>query len=410
MSQAHGPRRATLVFIFITVLLDMVALGAAVPVLPKLFESFVGDTARGAQLYGYSVTLWALMQFVCSPVHGALSDRFGRRPLILGSNFGLGLDYIVMALAPSVGWLFVGRAISGITAASFSTASAYIADVTPPEKRAASFGLIGVAFGIGFILGPAAGGLLGVYDPRLPFWIAAGLSLLNGAYGLFVLPESLPPEKRSSFSWKTANPIGSLALLRSQPGLLGLAAVAFLEFVAHDVNPAVFVLYTGSRYAWTAATVGLCLAAVGVAAMIVQAGLIRPIVAKLGERRALFVGIAFGTAGFALQGWAPSGAWFFAAVPLGALWGIAMPALQGLATQRVAATDQGKLQGAFSSLMGIALLIGPGLFTQTFARSIGPDAGWLPLGAAYLLAAVILGSALVAAAVVTHAKRADAPA
>src|SRR5712691_795049 len=228
-AQPAEPRRAAFIFVFITVLLDMLALGIVIPVLPKLVVDFLsGDTARAAEIYGIFGTVWALMQFIFSPVHGALSDRFGRRPLILISNFGLALDYVLMALAPNLWWLFVGRVISGITAASISTAYAYVADVTPPQDRAARFGMLGVAFGAGFILGPAIGGLAGSVDPRLPFWIAAALSLANAAYGFFILPESLPPERRSPFRWRRANPIGSLVLLRSHKRLAAFATVNFL--------------------------------------------------------------------------------------------------------------------------------------------------------------------------------------
>ena len=208
-------RRAAFIFVFITVLLDMLALGIVIPVLPKLVVDFLaGDAASAADFLGLFGTAWALMQFLCSPIHGALADRFGRRPVILISNFGLSLDYVLMALSPNIWWLFVGRVISGISAASISTAYAYIADVTLPAERAARFGMLGVAFGAGFVFGPALGGLAGAVDPRLPFWIAAGLSLINGLYGVFVLPESLPREKRAAFSWRRANPVGSLKLLR----------------------------------------------------------------------------------------------------------------------------------------------------------------------------------------------------
>ncbi|MGZ3461771.1 MAG: MFS transporter, partial [Archangium sp.] len=232
------PRRAALVFIFVTVLLDILAMGMIIPVLPKIVLGFLnGDTARAAEVFGLFSTVWALMQFVFSPVLGALSDRHGRRPVILLSNFGLGLDYILMALAPSLSWLFAGRVISGITSASISTASAYIADVTPPEKRAASFGMIGAAFGVGFVLGPALGGVLGNMNPRLPFWVSAALSLANAMYGLFVLPESLPPERRMAFQWRRANPVGALTLLRSNREVLGLASVHFLYNLAHVALP-----------------------------------------------------------------------------------------------------------------------------------------------------------------------------
>ena len=258
-------------FIFVTILLDMLALGVIMPILPKLVESFVdNDTASAARIFGLFGTAWALMQFLFSPILGGLSDRFGRRPVVLLSNFGLALDYVLMALAPSLTWLFVGRVISGITSASVSTAFAYIADVTPPERRAAVFGKIGAAFGAGFILGPALGGLLGGMDPRLPFWVAAGLSFANTLYGFLILPESLPRDRRSPFRWKSANPLGALHLLRSDRVLAGLSVVNFFAQVAHVVLPSTFVLYATYRYGWDATTVGLTLAMVGICAMVVQ--------------------------------------------------------------------------------------------------------------------------------------------
>src|SRR5512146_1322004 len=273
-----GRRQAAVLFILVTVMLDVLSFGIIIPVLPKLVEDFMsGDTAQAASIYGLMGMAWALMQLVCSPIQGALSDRFGRRPVVLFSNLGLGLDYILMALAPDITWLFAGRVISGIASSSFSTAGAYIADVTPPDKRAAAFGMIGAAFGLGFVLGPAAGGLLGASDPRLPFWGAAATSLVNACYGYFVLPESLPRDKRMSFSWKRANTVGSLVLLRSHHELFGLAAVAFLGYLAHAVLPSTAVLYVGYRYGWGTTGVGLMMAGVGVAAMIVQGGLIGPI-------------------------------------------------------------------------------------------------------------------------------------
>jgi len=400
---AAAPRRAAVVFIFFTVMLDILALGVIIPVLPRLVESFLGgDTAQAARVLGLFGTAWALMQFLCSPVQGALSDRFGRRPVVLASNFGLGLDYLVMALAPNLIWLFVGRLISGMTAASFSVAGAYIADVTPPDKRAAGFGIIGAAFGIGFVIGPALGGLLGSVDPRLPFWGAAALSLANAAYGLFVLPESLPRERRATLAWRRANPVGSLVLLRSHPQLLGLAGVHFLYQLAHHSLPAVFVLYAGYRYGWGERTVGLTLAGVGVCAMIVQGLLVKPVVAKFGERRSLLLGLLCGAVGFAIYGLAATGPVFWIGVPVMAIWGLTGPALQGLMTRRVEPTEQGRLQGALSSIMGIAGLIGPGLFTQTFARSIGPASEWHLPGAPYLLAALLLLMGMLVAGRVTR--------
>jgi len=403
-SPANAPRRAAFIFVFITVVLDMLALGMIVPVLPQLVVSFVGgDTARGATFYGMFATIWALMQFVAAPVLGALSDRFGRRKVILLSNFGLGFDYILMALAPTLSWLFVGRLISGITAASVPTAGAYIADVTLPEKRAAAFGMLGAAFGIGFVLGPAAGGMLGAIDPRLPFWVAAGLSLTNAMYGLFVLPESLPKERRAAFEWKRANPLGSLRLLRSHPELLGLAGVSFFSSLAHEALPSTFVLYASYRYGWDPRTVGFVMAGVGISSGAVQGGMVGRIVKRFGERRALIAGLVFGAVSFAMFGLAPSGVLFCVGIPVMALWGMSGPAAQGLMTRRVAATEQGRLQGANSSLRSLAGLIAPALFTLTFAHSIAEGAAVQLPGAPFLLAAGVLVGATVLATRVTRA-------
>jgi DHA1 family tetracycline resistance protein-like MFS transporter len=388
-----SPRRAAFAFVFVTVLLDMLALGLVIPVLPKLVVQFLGgDDVRGAEIYGLFGTAWALMQFLFSPVLGSLSDRFGRRPVILISNLGLGLDYVFMALAPSWPWLLVGRIISGITAASVSTAGAYLADVLPPERRAAAFGMLGAAFGIGFILGPGAGGLLGAIDPRLPFWVAAGLSLANFLYGTLVLPESLPADRRAPFSLRRANPLGSLRFLGSHPALLGLASVNFLSNLAHVVLSSTFVLYASYRYNWDARTVGLALAGVGVCTLIVQGGVIRPYVARFGERVALFTGLTCGTAGFLVFALAPNGTDFSFGIPLLALWGLTSPASQGLMTRRVQSTEQGRLQGSISSLQGVANLLGPSLFTQAFARAIDAQGVHLP-GAPFLLAAGLLAAA-----------------
>jgi len=403
---ASTPRRAAVLFILITVMLDMLSFGIIIPVLPKLVEEFFsGDTAHAAMIYGLMGTAWAVMQFFCSPIQGALSDRFGRRPVVLLSNLGLGLDYIVMALAPTVAWLFLGRAISGLASSSFSTAGAYIADVTAPEHRAAAFGKIGMAFGIGFILGPALGGWLGEIDPRLPFWGAAALSLLNACYGFFVLPESLARDKRMAFSWKRANPVGSLILLRSHHELFGLATVAFFSYLAHAVLPSVSVLYMGYRYGWGTATVGLTLAGVGVAVMIVQGGLIRPVTARLGLRTTLLVGLLCGTIGFSVYGLAPEGWIFCLAIPVMAFWGLAGPAAQALMSRRVSSSEQGQLQGAIASINGLTGLIGPALFTQSFAHSIGPNAVWDLPGAPFLLASLMLLSAGAIAWRATHPAR-----
>jgi MFS transporter, DHA1 family, tetracycline resistance protein len=393
-------RRAALGFIFVTVLLDMLAFGIIAPVLPRLISDFLhGDLARASKYMGLFVTAWALMQFFFSPILGVLSDRYGRRPVILLSNFGLGLDYIVMALSPTIGWLFLGRVLSGITSSSIPTANAYISDVTPPEKRARAFGIFGAAFGIGFVLGPAIGGWLGAINPRLPFWVAGAFSLLNALYGLLVLPESLPVNRRQAqLKWKNANPVGALTLLRSHRELFGLAVVNFLGYLAHEVYVTVFVLYAIFRYSWNEKTIGVALAVVGIASMFTSAVLVGPFVKQFGERRSLFAGLLFGALGFALFGWAPVGWVFLASIPINCLWSLAGPPSQSLMTQRVSPSEQGQLQGALGSLRGIAMVIGPGMFSGMFAIFIAPGNS-LP-GAPWYLAAFLLLVSLVVAWVV----------
>jgi DHA1 family tetracycline resistance protein-like MFS transporter len=399
IAEARPVRGAAVAFIFVTILLDTLALGLIIPVLPKLVESFVdNDTAKAAQLFGLFGTAWAAMQFLFSPILGALSDRFGRRPVVLLSNFGLALDYVLMALAPSLTWLFVGRVISGITSASISTSFAYIADITPPERRAAVFGKVGAAFGAGFILGPALGGLLGGMDPRLPFWVAAGLSFANTLYGLLILPESLPRDRRASLGWRSANPLGSLHLLRSDPVLVGLSVVNFFAQLAHVVLPSTFVLYATYRYGWDTATVGLTMALVGVCAMAVQGAGVGPIVRHLGESRALLLGLACGAAGFLIFAVAPTGPLSWLGIPVMALWGVAGAAIQALMTRRVAPDQQGQLQGATSSVQSLSQLIGPFLFTLTFAYFISPQAPVSLPGAPFFLASALLLLSLVIAA------------
>jgi MFS transporter, DHA1 family, tetracycline resistance protein len=397
--EAPAPNNAAVAFIFVTVLLDMLALGVVIPILPKLIESFVGnDTASAARIFGLFGTVWALMQFLFSPVVGSLSDRFGRRPVVLLSNFGLAADYVLMALAPSLWWLFIGRMISGVTSSSISTAFAYIADVTPPEKRAAVFGKIGVAFGAGFILGPALGGVFGDVSPRLPFWIAAGLSFLNWLYGLLILPESLPQARRVPFHWRSANPVGALHLLRSDHMLAGLSLANFFAQLAHVVLPSVFVLYAGYRYGWDVKTVGLVLAGVGVLSMVVQGLAIGPIVKSFGERSALLFGLACGAIGLFIYGAAPTGLWFCLGLTVNALWGVAGAATQALLTRRVTAEQQGQLQGATSSVQSVSQLLGPFLFTLIFAYFIGESAPMRLPGAPFLLAGALLAVALAVAA------------
>ena len=376
----RAPRPAALVFIFVTVVLDMLALGLIVPVLPKLVVEFMaGDTAGAARIYGVFGTAWALMQLIFSPLLGALSDRFGRRPVILISLFGLGLDYVLMALAPSLSWLFVGRVISGITAATFATAGAYVADVTPPERRAAGYGLLGAAFGLGFVLGPALGGLLGSIGPRLPFWAAAGLTLANAAYGLLILPESLPRERRARFEWRRANPIGSLRLARLPPAAArarrgGLPLQRRARRAAEHLR-ALHDLPLRVGRAHDRPDAGGCRRVRR--DRLRRAGRLRRSRSWASARRCSS-GSRFGVAGFLTYGLAPTGAIFWLGVPLVSLWGLSGPAMQGLMTRHVAASEQGQLQGARSSLMGIAGLVAPTLFTQTFAAFISTQRDLAP--------------------------------
>ena len=391
-----------MVFIIVTVMLDFLAFGIIAPVLPNLIIQFEGgNMARASDVTGYFGFAWNLMQFLFLPVLGAWSDRFGRRPVILISCLGLGLDYIFMALAPRLSWLFVGRIISGITASNVSTAFAYITDITPPEGRAKRFGLLGAAFGVGFVVGPAVGGLLGHYNLRAPFLAAAGLSLANFLYGMFVLPESLPKEKRAKSAWHMANPLGSLTLLRSHPELAGLSIVVTLYYLAHQSLNSVFVLYAEYRYGWNTRDVGISLAVVGVCTAIVSGGLVGPYVKRTGERFSLVTGLLYGFLGFlgfaaAWRGWG-----VLAAIPFIALWGVAGPAMQSLMSQRVDATSQGKLQGAVNSLRALTGLAGPILFTQVFSAAIARDARVHLPGSPYYLAAILLMAALAMAVVVT---------
>lgn len=390
-------RRAT-ALIFCTVTLDVLPLGLMIPVLPRIVLDFEGgDTASAAQILGLFSTVWAVMQFFFSPLLGVLSDRYGRRPVILTSCLGLGLDYMFMAVAPSLTLLFVGRVISGITSATIGTGFAYIADVTPEQDRARAFGLVGVAFGLGFVVGPALGGLLGSIEPRLPFWVAAAACLVNAGFGWFILPESLPPERRMAFEWKRANPIGAFRLLGAHRELFGLASVNFLGQLAHQVLPSVTVLYMGYRYGWGETHVGLTLALVGICSAVVQGVLVGPIVARLGERRTLLVGLFCGAAGMAIYGLAPSGPLFLIGVPVMSLWGLAGPAILGLMSRLVGPSEQGQLQGANTSLTSVAGLFGPGLFAASFSLMLAT----LP-GAAFDLSALILLVALGVAAWATR--------
>ena len=396
---APGARKAALVFIFITVLIDVIAFGVIIPVLPHLVQQFVGgDTSMAAYWTGVFAFAFSLVQFFSAPIQGALSDRFGRRPVILLSCLGLGLDFVLMALAPSLGWLFVGRIISAVTSASFTTANAYIADVVPAERRAKSYGMIGAAFGLGFIVGPLIGGVLGDIDHRLPFWCAASLALLNFLYGLFVLPESHPVERRSkAFDWKHAKPMGGVKMLREYPHIWGLVAVVFLANFAHYVYPSTFVLFADAAYGWKEKQAGYVLAVVGVLSVIVNVMVVGRMVKALGERRAMMLGLACGTAGFVVYGLAGSGWLFLLGLPISALWAVAAPATMALVTQQVPAEVQGRIQGSLSSLVSLAGIVAPALFAGAFGFFIGPSAPVHLPGVSFLLAALLLGIAALVA-------------
>jgi MFS transporter, DHA1 family, tetracycline resistance protein len=361
-------RRPALSFIFITLLIDVTGLGLIIPVSPNLIMELTGGTASDASQYaGWMLFAYALMQFVCAPIMGGLSDRFGRRPVLLASLFGFGLDYILMALAPTISWLFVGRIIAGMMGASFTTASAYIADISTPEKRAQNFGIIGAAFGLGFILGPVIGGFLGSFGSRIPFMVAAGITLLNWLYGFFILPESLTLEHRRKFDWSRANPIGSLMNLKKHPVILGLVASLILVYIAAHAVQTNWAYYTTVKFGWDSFMIGVSLTVVGLVFAVVQGWLIRIIIPKLGTERSVYVGLGFNALGFILFALASQSWMMFAFTVIYCLGGIASPALQGIISTSVPPNEQGELQGALTSLVSLTSIVGPPLMTSTFA-------------------------------------------
>jgi DHA1 family tetracycline resistance protein-like MFS transporter len=383
-------RQAALGFIFITLLLDVIGFGIIIPVLPTLIRELIGGTLSEAAKYGgWMLFAFASMQFLFSPVLGNLSDQYGRRPVLLFALFGFGLDYLFMAFAPTVGWLFVGRIIAGITGASFTTASAYIADISTPEKRAQNFGMIGAAFGLGFIIGPVIGGLLGQYGPRVPFFAAAGLTLLNWLYGYFILPESLSTEHRRAFDWKRANAVGSLRQLRRYPVILGLVGSLVLVYIAAHATQSTWAYYTMYKFGWNEAWVGYSLGAVGLMTALVQGVLIRFLNPRLGAKRSVFLGLSLYAVGFLLFAFASKGWMMFAFLVPYCLGGIAGPALQGIMSGQVPANEQGELQGALTSMVSATSIIGPPLMTNLFSFFTGPHAPVHFPGAAFLTGAVL---------------------
>jgi len=413
MIGAGQERRAAVAFIFVTVTLDIVAGGVIGPVWPNLIKGFLGgSTSRSALVFDVFATVFAVAQLLFAPILGSLSDRLGRRPVILISCVGLGIDYIIMATAPNLALLFVGRTLAGVTSASMTAAGAYIADVTPPEKRAGAYGVLSAAFGVGFIVGPMLGGLLGQIGPRLPFWVAAGLTFANAAYGYFVLPESLAPENRSAFSLKLANPFAAIGFLASQAQLFGLAMIGFMSRLVNAVFAVVWALYVADRYGWGPLMIGVSMFVVGVSSLLVSAVLVKPIVARMGERGALMFGLFCGAAGFVGLGAAPQGWAFLVAIFVLCLWGLAGPCIQSLMTRLVEPNEQGRLQGATTGLTSIAGLIGPSLFAAPLAYAATPARevqGLLGLPF-YLAAALMLLSMVMAWPATRESARAAQPA
>lgn len=390
-------RQAAMPFILITILIDMLGIGLVIPVLPRLVTTmYGGDISTGSTIFGWFVASYALMQFIFSPVLGNLSDAYGRRPVILLSLLGAGLDYLLMAFAPSLGWLFVGRIISGITGANIAAANAYVADVSPPEERARNFGMIGACFGVGFIIGPAMGGVLGGFGLRVPFIAAAILTLCNWLYGCFVLPESHAKERRRPFDWSRANPLSSLGSLGRYPVVLGLAAVITLERLAHDSLPSTWVLYTTYRFNWTEFDNGMSLALVGIMYAAVSGGLTGIIVKKLGERKSLIFGLFIGSTTFLMYGLAPRGWMLYLIIVIGSTGGIAVPAMQSLISKMTPSTEQGAVQGALSSIQSMAAIVGPLMATGLFGYFTSVSAPVKLPGAAFIVssALVAVGAAL----------------
>lgn len=391
------PTKRALTFIFVTVLVDAIGFGIIIPVLPELIMELSGEGVSAAARYGgWLAFVFAVMQFLCAPVLGALSDRFGRRLVLLFSLFSFGVDYLIMGFAPTLAWLFVGRTLAGMAGASFSPANAYIADVTPKEKRAQSFGLVGAALGMGFIIGPAIGGLLGALGPRAPFFAAACAAFANFSFGLFVLPESLPAERRRPFTWARANPAGTLAQIRKVPSVYGLLGALFLWQLGHQALPNTWSFYTIYKFGWSEAAIGASLAFVGVIVAVSQGLLTRVLIPRLGgERQAATAGLIAGSLvyigyAFATRGWMMYVCmlpWFLA--------GMTYPSINGLMSRQVEADAQGELQGGIASVYGLASILGPPLMTQLFGRLSGPDAPVEFPGAAFLCAGLLAAAALV---------------
>jgi DHA1 family tetracycline resistance protein-like MFS transporter len=382
-----------LAFIFITVLIDAIGFGVVIPVFPQLIVKLTGrDLAHAAEVSGWIAFLYASVQFLMGPVIGGLSDRFGRRPVLLASLAAFSLDYVVMAFAPTLWWLVAARVVAGITGATFPTAYAYIADVTPPEKRGANFGVIGMAFGFGFIIGPALGGFVAQFGTEVPFLVSAGLAMANFLYGLFVLPESLPPEKRRAFEWRRANPVGALMRLKSaHPVVLMLAATVFVWTLSYQSLYSIWSYHGQLRYDWTPEQVGWSLAAVGLTGAIVQGWLGRKLIPRFGQRRIIVFGLISAVAGYSTYAMADAGWMVYLGIAVSACQGLVFPCLQGLMSAEVAPNEQGELQGAVASIQSLSAIVGPPLMTTVFARFSVADAPIYAPGAPFVVSLVFVG-------------------
>ena len=391
MAETNSKRAPALGFIFVTLLIDITGFGIIIPVFPKLIEHLIhGNLSDAARWGGWLLFAYSVMQFLFAPILGNLSDKYGRRPILLGSLLGFAIDYTFLAFAPTIWLLFIGRIIAGITGASFTTGAAYIADISPPEKRAQNFGIIGAAFGLGFIVGPVLGGILGQYSTKLPFLTAAGLALLNAIYGYFILPESLAVENRRKFEWKRANPVGSLRQLQKYPAIAGLVASLTLIYIAAHAVQSTWTYFTMSQFRWTESTVGYSLGLVGVLSGLVQGVLIRYTIPKFGQKKSIVIGFALYTVALSLFAFANQSWMMFAFLVPYCLGGIAGPALQGLISTQIPPNEQGELQGGLTSLMSVTSIIGPPLMTNLFAWFTAKNAPVIFPGAPFLMGAILM--------------------
>jgi DHA1 family tetracycline resistance protein-like MFS transporter len=404
-----GGRAASVPFIFATVFLESLGIGIIIPILPDLIRRFTTDPDFVSKYLGYFMSVYALMQFVFSPVLGRLADRFGRRPVLLSSIFGSAIDYVIMAFAPNLIILFIGRVISGMTGAAFTVATAYMADISDDSNRSSNFGLIGAAFGMGFIIGPAIGGAISHFGPAAPFLAAALLNLLNFLFGYFVLPESLKPENRRTIEWKQVNPFLSLAKLFSSKSLQLFVWVFILLYLSSNVHPSVWTLYTEAKFGWTAVQVGISLACVGIAMAFVQGYLMRILIPRWGDPKAVLVGTVVGAISFVAMAFATEGWMIYVILIPSALQGISNPALQSMISRQVPADEQGELQGSLMSLASLTAVIAPLMYTYLFAEFNRPTSEIQFIGMPYLIAGVICASSLILLAVARRHAKAGQP-